>query len=207
MDTRTNGIRRTWLHRIGVALVGVVAIATLGAFAPARGPGRGGGPGMGMGPGPGFGFFGPGVERMLDEVKATPKQREQIRAIVDRLHEKRMALHDQQRDRHQQLLSQFEAGKLDRNQLAAEMDRHSDQMKALGHDFADAVVQVQNILTPEQRTIVAQHIKDRMARGPGGPGWHRGDGPRGPGRGPGPGPGQPPASGQGPQGQAPQQQQ
>jgi Spy/CpxP family protein refolding chaperone len=151
--------RRKWFRRIGVGLLGLTGIVALAAFR--------GGHGMHGGHGPDA-FFGARIEDMLDDVDATPQQREQVRAIADRLREKGTALRAGKRAEHEQLVAQWEAGKLDRAQLVTHIDARADQMKAFGHDVADAMIEVQGILTPEQRAKIAKKMRrhaERMGRG------------------------------------------
>jgi Spy/CpxP family protein refolding chaperone len=155
--------RRTWFKRIGIGLLGLTGIVSLAAF-------RGGGM-HGHGPG---GFFGARMEAILEDVDATDEQRAQVRAIVDRLREEGKALRSDRGAEHEQLVAKWEAGTLDRAQIVAHMDARAEQMKAFGHEVADAMVEVQGILTPEQRAEVAKkmrsHTERRERRGPrGGP--------------------------------------
>jgi Spy/CpxP family protein refolding chaperone len=134
-------------------MLGLAGVVSLAAF-------RGGGMhGHGA-----EGFFGARIEDMLDDVDATPEQREQVRAIAARLREKGKALRAGPDGERQQLIAQWEAGNLDRAQLVAHVDAHADRMKAFGHEVADAMVEVQGILTPEQRAKVAKKMQRHMER-------------------------------------------
>jgi len=146
--------RRKWFKRIGIGLLGLTGIASLAAFR--------GGPGIhGHGPG---GFFGARMEEMLDDVDATAEQREKVHAIAERLREKGKALRSGHAAEREQLVAQWEAGTLDRAAIVAHMDARAEQMKAFGHEVADAMVEVQNTLTPEQRTEIAKKMRRHMER-------------------------------------------
>lgn len=148
--------RRTWFSRIGIGLVGLGGIVALAAFR--------GGPGGMHGRGGPEAFFGARIEDMLDDVDATPQQREQIGAIAAQLREKAKALHADRKGEREQLVAQWEAGKLDRAQLVAHVDAKAEQMKAFGHEVADAMIKVQGILTPDQRAKVAKKMRRHMER-------------------------------------------
>jgi Spy/CpxP family protein refolding chaperone len=154
--------RRKWFKRLAVGVLGLTGIVALAAFR--------GGPGHGHGP---EGFFGARIEDMLDDVDATPQQREQVRAIADRLREKGRAMRAGKAANHEQLVAQWEAGQLDRAQLLAHVNERAEQMKAFGQEVADAMIEVQTILTPEQRAKVAKKMRRHMER------WER-RGPKGP---------------------------
>lgn len=121
----------------------------------------------------GLPFDGRGFERVLDEVKATDAQRQQIRQITDQARADLQALHRQGRDVHQQGMAIWTSPKLD----AADAEKHRQQM--LGHHdqvskrMVQAMLDVGKVLTPEQRAQAAQLMKQRHERmgeaGPGAP--------------------------------------
>jgi Spy/CpxP family protein refolding chaperone len=148
--------RRKWFSRIGVGILGLTGVLALAAFK------GGGGHGHGFGH---EGFFGARIDDMLEEVDATPQQREQVRAIADRLREKGRALRaERDQSEHAALVAQWEQGNLDRARLLAHVNERAERMKAFGQDVADAMIEVQNILTPEQRAKVAEKMRRHMER-------------------------------------------
>jgi len=123
---------------------------------------------------PGLPFAGRGFERVLDEVKATDAQRQQIKQITDQARTDLQALHQQGRDAHQQGMAIWTSPKLD----AADAEKHRQQMLA-HHDqvskrMMQAMLDVGKVLSPEQRAQAAQILKqrhDRMGEAqPGNPG-------------------------------------
>lgn len=123
---------------------------------------------------PGLPFAGRGFERVLDEVKATDAQRQQIKQITDQARTDLQALHQQGRDAHQQGMAIWASPKLD----AADAEKHRQQMLA-HHDqvskrMMQAMLDVGKVLSPEQRAQAAQILKqrhDRMGEAqPGNPG-------------------------------------
>lgn len=113
---------------------------------------------------PGLPFAGRGFERVLDEVKATDAQRQQIKQITDQARTDLQALHQQGRDAHQQGMAIWTSPKLD----AADAEKHRQQMLA-HHDqvskrMMQAMLDVGKVLSPEQRAQAAQILKQRHDR-------------------------------------------
>jgi Spy/CpxP family protein refolding chaperone len=145
-----------------VALAGSLALT---AFAHG-GPGGYGGPGgwshhgYGAMGGPG-GFIGRGIERMLDEVNATAEQRSQIKQITQAaaadLRSQREA-HVALRDRAMQVFTQpnVDAAAVEslRQQMLAQHDQASKRM-------TQAMLDVSRVLTPQQRSQLAERMKQR----------------------------------------------
>jgi periplasmic protein CpxP/Spy len=159
---------RRWFGAKRLAAAALIALAggaTLSAFAMEHrhgGPGMmGGGPGMGMGMGP---MSGRGMDRMLDGIDATDQQRAQIRQIM----QSAMGDMRSQREGHRALLDRamavYTAPTVDANaaeqvrqQMLAQHDAASKRMTA-------AMVEASRVLTPEQRTKLAERMKERRAR-------------------------------------------
>lgn len=159
-QVRSPGPGRSGLFgAVVLALAAAVALPVL-AQGPAAGPpmGRSGG-------GPGMMALGDPmqVSRMLDDVKATDAQRTQIRQIM------RTAMADMKAQRaaaqamHEQGLQLLAAPTIDA--AAAEALR---QQMATAHDAASkrmlqTMLDVANVLTPEQRATLVEHIRQRDA--------------------------------------------
>lgn len=116
------------------------------------------------GAGMGLPFAGPGFDRLLDDVKATDAQRKQIREITDKARADLRALHDKARDQHHDAMAIWTAPKIDaaeaekqRRQLLAQHDQVSKRMM-------QAMLDVGQVLTPEQRAKAAAAIKQRHER-------------------------------------------
>ena len=99
------------------------------------------------------------VEDMLDDVKATDAQRQQIHAIVDKVVADGKALRASHGDARAQILAQWQADQPDAARVHALIDARADTMKKFADEAADAVLQVHGILTPEQRAIVTKKIQ------------------------------------------------
>lgn len=127
---------------------------------------KGGRPGHDMKGESGMGlpFAGPAFDRLLDEVNATEAQRKQIREITDKARGDLRALHEKARDQHQSAMALWSAPKIDpaaaekqRQQMLAEHDQFSKRM-------LQAMLDVGQVLTPEQRAKAAAAIKQRHER-------------------------------------------
>lgn len=137
---------------------------------------------MHAGPGfPGMPMQGPGMKRMLDDVKATPEQREQIRKITDAASADMRSQQEAARGLHEQAAKIFTGPTVDaaaaetlRQQMMAQHDQGSRRMMQVMLDIA-------NVLTPEQRQQMAERMAQHADRGA--PGGHEGrmrhGGPRG----------------------------
>ncbi|GEJ59018.1 Spy/CpxP family protein refolding chaperone [Anaeromyxobacter diazotrophicus] len=107
------------------------------------------------------------VDKMLDEVKATPDQRQQILAIKDKLVADGKALRASHADTRQKLLALWNADQPDAAQVHALVDGRADAMKGFADEVADAMLQVHGILTPAQRAQVGAHLQEHLQQHPG----------------------------------------
>ncbi len=120
-----------------------------------------GGPGMGMP------FGGPGMSRMLDEVQATPEQRAQIEKITEAARADLRSGHEASQALRAQSVQLFTEPTVD----AAAVEKLRQQMLAQ-HDAASrrtmqAMLEVSQVLTAEQRQQMATRMAARMAdKGP-----------------------------------------
>jgi Spy/CpxP family protein refolding chaperone len=102
------------------------------------------------------------VEDMLDDVKATDAQRQQIQAVVDKVVADGKALRASHADMRSELLAQWQSDQPDAARVHALIDARADTMKKFADEVADAVLQVHGILTPEQRAIVTKKLQRHM---------------------------------------------
>lgn len=120
------------------------------------------GPGMG---GPGLPFLdGRHLDHLLDEVDATDAQRTQIRQIAQDAMADLKADRQTARDLHAQVMGVLTAPQVDaaaaeklRQQMLAQHDRSSKRI-------TQALVDVAKVLTPQQRAVLAQHMKEHAQR-------------------------------------------
>lgn len=149
-----------------------VAAAPSASSGPGRmAPGMPGGMHHGMGQGEhgehgGMGMmpFGRHLDRVLTDVKATDAQRQQIKQITDKARADIQALHEQGKGLHERAMALWTAPKLDaveaeklRQQMLAQHDQVSKRM-------TQAMLDVGNVLTPEQRAKAAEILKSHRAR-------------------------------------------
>lgn len=116
------------------------------------------------GQGMGLPFAGPGFDRLLDDVQANEAQRKQIQGIADKARTDLRALHDKAHAQHQGAMAIWTSPKLD----AAEAEKQRQQMLA-HHDqvskrVMQAMLDVGQVLTPEQRAKAAATLKQRHER-------------------------------------------
>jgi periplasmic protein CpxP/Spy len=151
----------------GVSLVAVMIGAAVAQPADGRGPGGGGGRG-GHGGGcepaamaPSVLPMGPGLDRMLEDIKATTEQRDQIRKIVQQA---RQAEQDSQRSTHEQLLQAFVAADAKQAEAARQqtLSRHDAASKRANQVMLD----VAKVLSAEQRKQLVERLKQRPEGGP-----------------------------------------
>jgi protein CpxP len=110
-------------------------------------------------PGGMMAFGGHRLDHMLAEAKATDAQRTQIKAIADKAQVDLKALHEQGRAFHEQGLKLWAQPKLDAaaiEKLRLQMSAHHDQVSKR---MAQALIEVGNVLTAEQRATIAQQMQ------------------------------------------------
>lgn len=99
------------------------------------------------------------LDEALDQAKVTPEQRTSIHASRDRA----FAAFEQNRPNRQahrdQVLSLFESDRLDRGQLEAIHTQMHQQHDAIRDAVTQAVVEIHDTLTPEQRRVVADYAR------------------------------------------------
>ena len=103
-------------------------------------------------------------DRMLDAVNATADQRVQVKAIMGTarqdtrsLHDSMKALHDQERTLFTQPTVDARAAEALRGQQVAVHDQVSKRM-------LQAKLEVSRVLTPEQRKLLADRMKEMRAK-------------------------------------------
>jgi len=139
------------------SLVAIASAVSLTAFAR---PGHGG-DGHGHG-GPGFMGSPRAMERMFNEVNATEAQRTQLRQIAKAAGDDLKAQREAGRDLRQRQLALFTQPTVDANaaeQLRQQMLSQHDQASKR---MLQAMLDASRVLTPEQRTKLADKMKARQ---------------------------------------------
>jgi periplasmic protein CpxP/Spy len=136
-----------------VAAAVVLATAALGITAYAKGPGgdRHGGR---MG-----GFM---IERMLDRVDATAEQRTKIGAIVEKTKADLQGLQDERKAMMDDVMTLLKSPTVDRGAIETKRLERVAKFEAASKQMSAAFGDIAEVLTPEQRKIVAALIADRM---------------------------------------------
>lgn len=156
--------------------------------APCDGPMMGfmGGPGdmtggmmHGMGPGGmgGMGGMGPGAataspeqiqeragkmaKHLAVEVNATPEQTARLEGVARAAAKDLAPLRTQMRERHQAMHAALKAPKIDRAQVEALRAEHMKLADAASRRMTQAIADAAEILTPEQRETLEQHMAKR----------------------------------------------
>lgn len=155
------------------ALGGLSLVAMMVSAVAVAQPMEGRGPGGGGRGGPGAGGcepqamapsvlpMGPGLDRLLEDIKASTEQRDQIRKIVQQA---RQAEQDSQRSTHEQLLQAFVAADAAKAETARQqtLSRHDAASKRANQVLLD----VAKVLTAEQRKQLVERLKQRQEGSP-----------------------------------------
>ena len=159
----------TTARTAGVALLAVAAAASL-ALPSFADEGRGGGrhhrmhDGAGMPGGPMMMGGLPLGERTLDELKATPEQRAQIKQIRDAAATDMRAQQEQRRALHEESTRVFAQPNIDANAAEAVRQKSMALHDQASRRMLQATLDMQRVLTPEQRQQLAIRMAERRAR-------------------------------------------
>ena len=154
----------SWPRRASMAMGALLLVAAAGTVtmtaqaAPMDGhrhAGMGGGPGMMMG--------GPRAERMLEAVGASAEQRSQIRAIMDAARNDLQAQRESGRALHDQMRQLFTQPAVDANAVEALRQQQMAHRDAASRRMTQAMVEASRVLTPAQRTQLAEMAGQRRA--------------------------------------------
>ena len=109
------------------------------------------------------------INHVLDEIDATPQQRQVINQVKDDLMAKFRAKAQQRGQDRAQWISVLTADALDVGKLNAEADRRADEMRAFAKDqLIPALKTVHDVLTPAQRQKLAQLVEQHHGKLQGG---------------------------------------
>jgi protein CpxP len=100
------------------------------------------------------------VNDVLDDLEATPDQRAKVQALKDDRITEAFQLAAGHKEIRTQLLAQWNAANPDRKQIHALVDQDIDRLRALAHQVADSLVDVHDVLTPEQRQKVSEKLAE-----------------------------------------------
>jgi Spy/CpxP family protein refolding chaperone len=98
------------------------------------------------------------VDDALDDLKATPEQRQKIVAVKDRLLASGRSMHADHRATAKEAFGLWDAPSFDRARALALVDARIDAMRAKAHEAVEAAAEVHATLTPEQRAQVSKKL-------------------------------------------------
>lgn len=98
------------------------------------------------------------LDDALDDLDATPAQRQSIHAIADRLVADAMKLRGEHAGTHRELVAQWDAAQPDAAKLHALVDARIEEVRAVAHEAVDGAIQAHGILTPDQRAKVSRKL-------------------------------------------------
>jgi len=99
------------------------------------------------------------VKETLDDLHATPAQREKILALEDRLVADGRKAHGEPGQVLREALAQWESPAPDVARMHALVDARIDALRALAHEAVDAAAEAHDVLTPAQRAELARKIR------------------------------------------------
>jgi periplasmic protein CpxP/Spy len=103
------------------------------------------------------------VNEKLEEIQATPEQRQKVLELKDRLMAQGKALHDERGEVRQQVLALLSQDDLDEEQVRSLVKERTEAITRLADTAADAVIELHKTLTPEQRAKLIADIREHMA--------------------------------------------
>jgi protein CpxP len=98
----------------------------------------------------------------LDDLHATDAQRQKITAIKDKLLADHKALRASHADVKKEFLAQWQADRPDAARVHAIVEERANGMKGFANEVADALIQVHDILTPDQRAQLSKKLQRHM---------------------------------------------
>ena len=123
----------------------VLAAALLAGTATAQGP-----------HGPGGDFFGPMLGNMTDILDLTDAQQAQLKQIHENAKPAMTPLMDQERQSHQALMQLITSGNFSEAAAKKILDQESQVHEQMALQHAQLAAQAYQVLTPEQKTKLAQ---------------------------------------------------
>jgi Spy/CpxP family protein refolding chaperone len=99
------------------------------------------------------------VDRALRAAQASPQQREQVEAIVDRAFADHAKFREQHRDLHTEAVAVLTAPTVDRARLEALRAKHMAIAEDGSRHLTAVLAEIADVLTPEQRQRLAAHAQ------------------------------------------------
>lgn len=144
-----------------LAVSATLALSAGAAAGPRHSHGAAGGPGMFMGSPE---HVSRAVDRMLDQVNASDSQRAQIKQIVQQAATDLKSQRDARRALHEKSLQIFTAPTVDAAAAESVRQQMLAQHDAASRRMLTAMLDVSRVLTPEQRSKLAQQMQQHHQR-------------------------------------------
>lgn len=103
------------------------------------------------------------VSEKLDEIEATPEQRQKVREIKDRLVKEGHALHEGKDTLHQDLMTAWAQDQPDPARVKALVRQRTDALVRFADDATDALLELHGTFTPAQRAQLLDAARERRA--------------------------------------------
>jgi Spy/CpxP family protein refolding chaperone len=107
---------------------------------------------------------------MLDDINATPDQRQKVLAVKDKILSTMASNRSIRESTHEVIATQWKSDKPDAAAIHAAIDKEFDAMRAAAHAAADQAIEIHAILTPEQREQVGGKLHGILSGSMMGPG-------------------------------------
>lgn len=158
-ETAATGRTRTrWIVAGSVAVLAIAGIGAAGAMGAADGMGR---QFMEVGMKHGGHFAGRGLSRALDAVDATAEQEDRIWTIIDDTRADLRPMMREFRDTRTAVTDLLAAGTIDRAAAETLRAERIAAMDEASKKVTAALLDAAEVLTPEQRTQLVEHFKER----------------------------------------------
>ena len=106
---------------------------------------------------------GGGMKKILEQLNLTPEQSQKIDAIHEQFHSDKESLFEEMRTNHQEMRSLF-ASDASSQELRKQHQKIQDLHQQLGNNRFETMLQVREILTPEQRSQLAELMKQHRGK-------------------------------------------
>ena len=104
------------------------------------------------------------IDDILDDLKATDKQSQEVHELKDELFQEGLAFKSTSKELREALIKEWMQDAPDGDKMHAQVDLWVDEVRRLGHLMVDASLKLHDILNKEQRfdlaRIIAEHAED-----------------------------------------------
>ena len=155
--------RRFWLGTITTGLLGALVVASAGRAAHGHGWRGHGAHGFGKvsSPEEAREHARSAVLKLLEEVDATQDQKQRVDAIIDGSVDRLYPLIERHQQHHLEFIEALGQSAIDRGEVERLRKAEMEIADEASGGFADAALDVFEVLTPEQRAKVMDHMRER----------------------------------------------